>query len=125
MGSDRIQTKRSYSLLVFFKYKLKHMKKYHYLIKNEIILDGDEVDISNYSDDNYSWSKTNLIGSKAPDPKFPGHRLYRREYDGEYVKRQTNWGRIVYVRLVNNVWEERTLINNVQSIQIFKESDFQ
>jgi len=53
--------------------------KYYYLKKDEIIKDGDEVEVSNSFNDPVKWVKTNLIGQRAPNPQYPAHRQYRRE----------------------------------------------
>ena len=42
------------------------------------IKDGDEVEASNSFHDPPKWEKATLIGSRAPDPKYPAHRQYRR-----------------------------------------------
>jgi hypothetical protein len=53
--------------------------KYRYLEKDEIICEGDEVDVCNDGwRDNPEWKKTTCVGQKAPDPKYPSHRRYRR-----------------------------------------------
>jgi len=54
--------------------------KYRYLKKNEIIQEGDEVDIcaDGWRDDPV-WVKTTCVGDKAPDPCYPSHRIYRRK----------------------------------------------
>lgn len=52
--------------------------KYYYLKKDEIIKDGDEVEISNNFKDPAKWKITECVGQKAPDPQFPAHRTYRR-----------------------------------------------
>lgn len=52
---------------------------YVYLKKGDIIMPGDEVEVSNSFNDPPRWVRaTNEIGSTAPDPSFPAHRIYRR-----------------------------------------------
>jgi len=51
---------------------------YYYLKKDEVIKDGDEVEVSNDMHTPEKWIKTACIGEKAPDPKFEAHRKYRR-----------------------------------------------
>lgn len=55
---------------------------YYYLKKDEIIKQGDEVEISNSFNDPAKWVKATLIGGKAPDPMYPAHSIYRRKIDG-------------------------------------------
>ncbi len=52
--------------------------KYYYLKEGEVIQDGDEVEVSNSIHDKPKWQKTRCVGQKAPDPRFPSHRKYRR-----------------------------------------------
>ena len=52
---------------------------YRILEFNEIIQEGDEVDMC---DDPWResplWKPTIFIGGRVPDPRFPAHRIYRR-----------------------------------------------
>lgn len=50
------------------------------LCHNEIIQEGDEVDRCTDSwKDPADWKPaTEYIGKAAPDPRYPGHRLFRR-----------------------------------------------
>ncbi len=59
------------------------MKKYRRLLKGEIIKEGDEVDMANDFDNDAIWMETICAGEKAPDPRFPAHRQYRREIENE------------------------------------------
>ena len=55
------------------------MKTYYYLKHNEIIKEGDEVEVSNGWNADPRWVKeTRCVGKRAPDPRFPAHRTYRR-----------------------------------------------
>ena len=55
------------------------MNKYRHLEENEIIREGDEVDMCNDGwRDNPVWEKATCIGEKAPNPSYPSHRVYRR-----------------------------------------------
>lgn len=58
---------------------------YRTLKHNEIIKEGDEVDTSI---DAWSsapiWEPTRSVGQKAPDPKYPAHRIYRRKVTNDY-----------------------------------------
>lgn len=50
------------------------------LKKDEIIEEGDEVDVCNNPwHDEPKWTKTTCVGQKTLDPKYPSHRIYRRE----------------------------------------------
>ena len=54
-------------------------QKYRRLEFNEVIQEGDEVDMCRDGwRDPPKWVKATLIGSRAPDPSFPSHRVYRR-----------------------------------------------
>jgi hypothetical protein len=56
------------------------MIEYRRLKKDEIIKEGDEVDSCNDGwRDDPKWVKTKCVGQKAPDPKCPSHRQYRRK----------------------------------------------
>ena len=52
---------------------------YYYLEDGDIIQDGDEMDISNYKDEETKWVKATCIGSKAPNPCYPAHTIFRRK----------------------------------------------
>lgn len=53
--------------------------EYRHLKFGEVIEDGDEVDICNDGwRDEPKWVPAKSIGQKAPDPRFPSHRVYRR-----------------------------------------------
>jgi len=52
--------------------------KYYYLKKDEIIKEGDDVEVSNSFNDSPKWQKNNCVGQKAPDPQYQAHRTYRR-----------------------------------------------
>ena len=54
--------------------------EYHCLKFGEVIQKGDEVEMSNSFHDPAKWEKTRmvLVGTKAPDPRYPAHRQYRR-----------------------------------------------
>jgi len=53
--------------------------KYYYLKKGDIIQDGDEVDMCRDGwRDEPIWVKATRVGEKAPDPRYPSHRIYRR-----------------------------------------------
>lgn len=54
-------------------------KDYQYLKHGEIIIEGDEVEMSAGIKDPVKWVKAvTTIGQTAPDPAFIGHRKYRR-----------------------------------------------
>lgn len=53
-------------------------KYYKHLEHGDVIRSGDEVDVSNYGDDETKWEPAKMIGQQAPDPKYPAHRRYRR-----------------------------------------------
>jgi hypothetical protein len=56
------------------------LPQYYYLKKDEIIQEGDEVDMcrDGWRDDP-KWEKVKYrIGEKAPDPCYPSHTRYRR-----------------------------------------------
>ena len=56
------------------------MSEYHYLEKDELILEGDEVECSPDSwRDEPDWRPTKLAGQRAPDPQYIAHRKYRRK----------------------------------------------
>ena len=58
--------------------------KYRYLEKGEIIKEGDEVDMCGDGWRDWPvWEKTTCVGQRAPDPKFPSHRVYRRPLTGK------------------------------------------
>jgi hypothetical protein len=63
-------------------------EEYYYLKKGEIIQEDDEVDIGNWPDE--KWVKATQIGSEAPDPQYPAHRVYRRKVDN--IKNKNNYG---------------------------------
>lgn len=55
---------------------------YRRLEKGEIIQEGDEVDnCYNPWHDEPKWEKTTCAGQEVPDPQFPAHRQYRRNYN--------------------------------------------
>lgn len=56
------------------------LTKYYYLKKDEIVEDGDEVEMSAKYNDSAKWVKASehSIGTPAPDPQFMAHRVYRR-----------------------------------------------
>jgi len=57
------------------------MENYYYLKKGEEIKEGDECEVSNYNAKELEWvkAKQNVdIGTKAPDPQYSCHRMYRR-----------------------------------------------
>lgn len=54
---------------------------YYYLENGEIIQVGDEVEMSNGFNDDEVWQKTTCVGERAPDPKYPAHRVYRRRVE--------------------------------------------
>jgi len=66
------------------------MVEYRYLEKDEIIQKGDETD---YCRDPWRdppiWMLALNIGEKAPDPRFPAHRIYRRRVT-EPISADTN-----------------------------------
>jgi hypothetical protein len=47
---------------------------YRQLKKGETIEEGDEVLVSSKE----GWISTSCVGSKAPDPQYTAHRVYRR-----------------------------------------------
>jgi len=63
---------------------------YRRLKHGEIIQAGDEVDSAadGWRDDPV-WVPTNCVGKRAPDPKYPAHRAYRRPL----VEMQESFGR--------------------------------
>ena len=55
---------------------------YRILEQGEVIQEGDEIDrCADAWRDNAKWEPVhpNSIGDKAPDPRFPSHRIYRRK----------------------------------------------
>lgn len=57
------------------------MEKYYYLKKGEEIKEGDECEVSNWNSSELEWQKAQHgvdIGTKAPDPQYSCHRMYRR-----------------------------------------------
>ena len=53
--------------------------RYRLLEKGELIQEGDEVDDAPDGwRDEPNWHPTNCAGQRAPDPKYPAHRRYRR-----------------------------------------------
>ena len=55
--------------------------KYRILEKGEVIRKGDEVEISNSWKDPAKWvdAAEHTLGTTAPDPRYPAHRMYRRK----------------------------------------------
>jgi len=55
------------------------MSEYRRLEAGEIIQEGDEVDAcrDGWRDDPV-WVPAKCIGERAPDPRYPAHRTYRR-----------------------------------------------
>lgn len=52
------------------------------LNKGEVIREGDLVDMcSNPMHDDPKWQNVNVknVGTKAPDPQFRAHRIYKRK----------------------------------------------
>lgn len=55
------------------------MANYYYLKKDEIIQEGDEVEMSAKYNDDAKWQPAaHTVGTPAPDPQFMAHRVYRR-----------------------------------------------
>lgn len=53
--------------------------KYRRLEKDEVIQEGDEVDACRDPwRDEPRWVKSQAIGERVPDPRFPAHSIYRR-----------------------------------------------
>ena len=54
---------------------------YYYLESGDLIKEGDEIDACNDGwRDKAKWKvATNCIGQKAPNPRYPSHRKYRRK----------------------------------------------
>lgn len=66
-------------------------EQYRYLKKGETIRRGDEVDNCNDGwRDEPNWVKSLAVGSKAPDPRFPSHRTYRRPI-GSFARKAADW----------------------------------
>lgn len=55
------------------------MTEYYYLKHNEIIREGDEVDVAADGWRDEKWVPTRCAGQRAPDPQYPAHRRYRRK----------------------------------------------
>jgi hypothetical protein len=54
------------------------MIKYYYLKKGDVVLIGDEVEITNQYSPQQTWQKTICAGTIAPDPRFMTNKKYRR-----------------------------------------------
>jgi len=56
-------------------------QRYRMLKKGEIVRKGDEVDAcaDGWRDDPDWQPAVNSVGSPAPDPRYPAHRLFRRK----------------------------------------------
>ena len=52
---------------------------FYYLKEGEVVQEGDEVEVSNNYNDPPKWVKATCIGTKAPNPHFIAHRIYRRK----------------------------------------------
>jgi len=69
------------------------MGYYYYLKKDEIIKEGDEVDMCRDGwRDEPKWVKAKNIGEKASDPVYPSHRKYRRENMSKESRIFKVWG---------------------------------
>ncbi len=91
--------------------------KYRLLEKDEVIQQGDEVDICNDGwRDEPKWRLTGCAGKKAPDPKFPSHRKYRRKIEDEVAQAMNNSSRTKV-----NTWEEVKAIASVDGYYVAKD----